>query len=61
MRCFDYNKLKIAKDKKCGDHFVTNLRLPAEFCDEIIGPHVTDYAVENVKTIQINPCNNISL
>ena len=44
VRCFDYNKLKITKDKNCGEHFISDLKLPASFCDGVIGPNIIDYA-----------------
>lgn len=46
IRCFDYNELKIAKDKDCGKDFVSNMKLPPDFCDGIIGPTIEDYTLD---------------
>lgn len=48
IRCFDYNELKVTKDKDCGKDFKTNLKLPSEFCNGMIGPAIVDYA-EDIK------------
>lgn len=44
IRCFNYNTLKITKDKDCGENFISNLKLPMDFCDGVIGPNIIDYA-----------------
>ena len=46
IRCFDYNKLQITNDRNCGENFRTNLRLPASFCDGVVGPDINDYAAD---------------